>query len=117
MLQQSKSLSKTSKKNMGLVWKVLPGRIKVKAGGLLVPTTSEFRFALFDEGAHAFGVVGRQAGFSLQFALEVELSLEIVVPRRVEGALDQGKAHCRRRCERGTKLLGFGQQCAVIDHF
>src|SRR5439155_20688518 len=75
----------------------------------------EHRLALFHERAHAFGVVGGEARLALELAFKFQLSFKIIVPGRVERALDQGKPERRRGGELGAELVRLLHQRAVVD--
>ena len=76
---------------------------------------AEHRRALFQERAHALRIVGRQARLALEFALEIELGVEVVVPGLVERALDQREPERRRGSEVLAELVRFRQQFVVRE--
>ena len=68
---------------------------------------AEHRRALLQERAHALRIVGRQARLALEFAFEVELGVEVVLPGLVERALDQRQPERRRGREVLAELVRF----------
>src|SRR5262249_40237761 len=79
------------------------------------PASREYGRTFLQERAHALGIVGREARLALRLALEVELGVEIVAPGLIEGALDQGQRHRRRRGEPCTELVGLRHQLGVVE--
>ena len=70
----------------------------------------EIRRALLHEGAHALGIVRIEARLALEFALEIELCVEIVLPGCVECALDQREPERRRGSEVQAELVRLAHQ-------
>ena len=76
-------------------------------------TAAKHRSALFQERAHALGIIGRQARLALEFAFEVELGIEVVLPGLVERAFDQCEPERRGRGEVLAELVCLRQELVV----
>src|SRR5262249_23102874 len=72
------------------------------------------RWSLLHKGAHPFGVIGIKACLALEFTLEVELRVEIVLPGLIERTLDQRETRGRGGGEAGAELVCFLHQRGVV---
>src|SRR3954453_5718345 len=81
-----------------------------------VAASGEYRRALVEKGAHAFGMVRGLGSLDLHVAFEIELAGEVVVAAFVERLFDQPERHGRPGREARHKRMGFLHQPDIIDN-